>query len=48
MKESEPGNSYQLVQICLEFVFSKFQGLLTYCVATVAMETSQVKNTKIW
>ena len=47
MKESEPGNSYQLVQICLEFVLSKFQGLLTYCLATVAMETSEVKKAKI-
>ena len=47
MKESELENSYQLVQICIEFVLSKFQGFLTFCLATVAMETSQVKNTKI-
>ena len=42
MKESVPGNFYQHAQICLEFVLSKFQGFLTWCLANVAMETSQI------
>ena len=40
MKESKPENSNQLFQICLEFSLSMFQGFLTNCLATVAMETS--------
>ena len=42
MKESVPGNFYQHAQISLEFVLSKFQGFLTWCLANVAMETSQI------